>query len=266
MSLIDLAGRAYGRFTRTKFMENKGKWFAGKDKNGKATLENAIAVSAIASMVIKDGVGCAMYVYQSLHNDRIPEDKRKFVAALDLTNGGLMILAQIAMFFAMKKVNKSLFPKLFDKVFGSMSRNAQKRCSAAARLAAKPEEVNAINKYNNNNVATNIELKKKFEKLKDDSSNLFEFVTNLAAATIIGKRVIVPLIATPLADVVKKKWEKGNDNNVKDAKKVEANLQQKNEQQEVRKLDIKTTDNPNIIKNFKLTSVAEKQKEEEKIS
>ena len=52
---------------------------------------------AITSIIAKDGVGCYMYVNQSLHNDKIPDDKRKFVAALDLANGGLMILMQILM-------------------------------------------------------------------------------------------------------------------------------------------------------------------------
>ena len=49
--------------------------------------ESALATATVTSIILKDGIGCAMYVGQSLHNDKIPEKKRKFVAALDLTNG-----------------------------------------------------------------------------------------------------------------------------------------------------------------------------------
>lgn len=48
--------------------------------------DNAKFMSAIGvtSIVLKDGLGCYLYVKQSLNNEKIPEDKRKFVAALDL--------------------------------------------------------------------------------------------------------------------------------------------------------------------------------------
>ena len=64
--------------------------------------ESALATATVTSIILKDGIGCAMYVGQSLHNDKTTEKKRKFVDALDLTNGVLMIGAQIAMFFAMR--------------------------------------------------------------------------------------------------------------------------------------------------------------------
>ena len=68
--------------------------------------EKALATATVTSIILKDGIGCAMYVGQSINNDKIPEKKRKFVAALDLTNGILMIGAQIAMFFAMRKYSE----------------------------------------------------------------------------------------------------------------------------------------------------------------
>ena len=43
--------------------------------------ETALAVGTVSSIILKDGIGCAMYVTQSLNNDKIPEKKRKFVAA-----------------------------------------------------------------------------------------------------------------------------------------------------------------------------------------
>ena len=72
----------------------------------------------VASIVAKDGLGCYLYVTQSLNNKEIPDDKRKFVAALDLTNGLLMIGFQILMFFTVS--HKVCQTKMFDKFFGKM--------------------------------------------------------------------------------------------------------------------------------------------------
>ena len=66
----------------------------------------------VASIIAKDGLGCYLYVTQSLNNKNIPDDKRKFVASLDLTNGLLMILFQIAVF----KMSKPVLTKLFNKI------------------------------------------------------------------------------------------------------------------------------------------------------
>ena len=46
------------------------------------------------SIVSKDAVGCYLYTTQSLNNKKIPEDKRKFVASMDLMNGILMVGGQ----------------------------------------------------------------------------------------------------------------------------------------------------------------------------
>ena len=52
--------------------------------------------------------------------------------------------------------------------------------------------------------------------MKDVAFSLFKSVTELAAATILAKRVIVPFIATPLASKVEKYMDKksvgGSDN------------------------------------------------------
>ena len=71
----------------------------------------------VGSIVAKDGIGCVKYVSQSLNNDKIPEKQRNFVAALDLTNGILMILAQIGMFALMRKYSGPIFDKIFKKSF-----------------------------------------------------------------------------------------------------------------------------------------------------
>ena len=64
----------------TKFVKNTlGRKYQLND-------DNIITAVGVGSVVAKDGIGCVLYTYQSLHNESIPEDKRPFVAALDLTD------------------------------------------------------------------------------------------------------------------------------------------------------------------------------------
>ena len=157
--------------------------------------EKALGLATVTSIVVKDGVGCWKYVTQSLNNQKIPEEKRKFVAALDLTNGILMIAAQIAMFFAMRKYSGPIFNKLFRKSFNP---DMAKNIASAIRIKqAQASET----------LSRKLTIEKEYNKVKSDSLNVFKFVADIAAATIIGKRVIVPCIATPLAAKVKVKME-----------------------------------------------------------
>lgn len=145
---------------------------------------------AIASIVLKDGLGCYMYVKQSLSNKKIPEDKRKFVAALDLTNGGLMIASQILMYkaFSNKALQAKLFNGVFKKVFNS---KAAKACEAKIKLNPKFKNI------------TPKQFEETFSNFKKDVQGFFEIFTSLVASTIIAKRVIVPFMATPMADKAK---------------------------------------------------------------
>ena len=169
--------------------------------------EKALAAATVTSIVIKDGIGCAMYVTQSLHNKKIPDEKRKFVAALDLTNGVLMIAAQIAMFLAMRKYSGKIFDKIFQKSFNPVNKsNAISRFRMKANLLGET-------------VYKKLVGGKKYDEFKKTATDVFKFCLDIAAATIIGKRVIVPLIATPLAGKVKnlmnKEDAKGDDKDKK---------------------------------------------------
>ncbi len=159
--------------------------------------EKAIAYSTIASVVGKDGIGCYMYVKQSLNNEKIPDDKRKFVAALDLTNGVLMIASQLALFFAMRKFNEPLFNKLFKKSFDKEGQ-VFKTIASAIRKTQKDSGLS---------ISRKLSIKKEYDEIRKGCLDTFKFVTELAAATILAKRVIVPFIATPLAEKVKNKME-----------------------------------------------------------
>ena len=61
-------------------------------------------------------------------------------------------------------------------------------------------------------------IEKEYQKVRKEALDVFKFVADIAAATIIGKRVIVPFIATPLANIVKGKM---GDHKHKDDHKVE---------------------------------------------
>ncbi len=151
----------------------------------------------VTSIVLKDGFGCYLYVKQSLNNDKIPEDKRKFVAALDLANGGLMILTQLLMHFTIsnKKVQTWMFEKFFGKYF---TRPATKSLQA---LLAKNDKLGPVSGDN---------FHKGLKKYKKDIINAFGCLTSLVAASVFAKRVVVPFIATPLADKTKA-WMSRND-------------------------------------------------------
>ncbi|MFA7658568.1 MAG: hypothetical protein WCY19_03975 [Candidatus Gastranaerophilaceae bacterium] len=178
-------------FTKTRFADNVC-------KNYQSNNVKYIAGLGIASVVLKDAYGCYLYVKQSLNNKKIPEDKRKFVAALDLTNGGLMILMQLLMFFTMSnpKVQGKIFNKLFGKIFSTTAKTGYEKI------------IRSQNKFKNISAK---EFDTIFENTKKDIETFFGIFTSLAASTIIAKRVIVPFIATPLADKAEKFMTKDDD-------------------------------------------------------
>lgn len=160
----------------------------------------------ITSIVLKDGLGCYMYVTQSLHNDKIPEDKRKFVAALDLANGGLNIILQILLHFTIS--NKLVQAKMFNKLFGKgFDRAALKTYQKVLGKREKFSEVQGK------------QFHRAMDEIKGSVCDALSNVTSLVAATIVAKRVMVPFIATPLADKAKV-WMSRNDKPVEISKET----------------------------------------------
>lgn len=142
----------------------------------------------VGSIVLRDAVGCYLYVTQSLHNEGIPEDKRKFVAAYDLVNGMLMMSLQVAMFFGFKKVQNKVFAKTMGKYF---NRNAAKGYKS---VLAKTEKFKGIG---------GDDFHPGMNKYKTDIIDAFTSVTSLVASTIVAKRMLVPFISTSISDSVK---------------------------------------------------------------
>lgn len=144
----------------------------------------------IFSIVLKDGMGCYMYVKQSLNNKKIPEDKRKFVAALDLANGGLMIATQLIT--AVTLSNPKIQAKLFNRAFGRLfDRPARKGYQTLVNQSAKFKNI------------TGKEFNMTFSAFRSKMQDTFGILSTLVASTILAKRVIVPFIATPLAERAK---------------------------------------------------------------
>lgn len=102
MGLINVA-KIGNSFLNSKFISKVCPEHAG----------DAAATIALMSTTTKDLVNCIYYTEQSLNNKKIPEEKRKFVAGIDLSNGILNVVSQLTLGMYLK--NK--IPKAFDYMF-----------------------------------------------------------------------------------------------------------------------------------------------------
>jgi len=114
---------------------------------------------------------------------------------LDLANGGLMILAQILMHVTIS--NKLVQSKMYNKLFGKFfDRNTKKMINSVLKNTEKFK-----------NTPTS-EIDGVVDKANETILGIFGSLTSLIAATTIGKRIIVPFIATPLAGKVEERMNK----------------------------------------------------------
>lgn len=158
---------------------------------------------AVASIVTKDALGCYYYVTQSLKNERIPEKKRKFVAALDLANGVLMVTAQILTVLVFSKLQSKMFEKLCAKYFKKPAR--KKIIKNLPQNLKKIISENALTKEVKN-ITKNVS-----SETKQGLGKAFNTISSIAVASIFAKRMVVPFISTPLASWVKNNiLEKGH--------------------------------------------------------
>ncbi len=147
---------------------------------------------ALISTTTKDAVNCYYYVTQSLNNKKIPEEKRKFVAGIDLSNGILNVVVQ----FALGSLINNYSSKLFDNWFGKKlftedaAKNLHQRMKAAGC------------NYQEDQVINGMEANKKWAKAG------FKVMAVLLVTQVLAKRVIVPFLSTPMAGVFKEQLEK----------------------------------------------------------
>lgn len=146
-----------------------------------------ITALSVGSIVAKDSYGCFIYVWQNEHNKNIPQNKKKFISGLDIANGSLMILAQILAYMTISK--KAVQAKIFDKAFGKYF-NTENYTKIQQKLLQ--------------NGHSEKDIKQALIKNKEDIEVAFTHFVTLLTTTILAKRVIVPYVATPLADIYKK--------------------------------------------------------------
>jgi hypothetical protein len=178
----NLAERGMQKFSGTKVIERAVNYLS-KDNNIDAGKFGKVLVVTNAA---KDLINCGFYVYQSYNNKRIPEEKRKFVAALDLANGMFMVVTQL--FLGLTICNENVQKALNNKLFGKLEKSA-------AEFAKKIHPEITVREAENFG-------KKVFKNCGDG----FKVASGLIVATILAKRLIVPFIATPTASWFKKKY------------------------------------------------------------
>lgn len=182
MAPVINAKNLYKNVFNTKLMK---KWIPDDPSKGAAGL-------ALASTITKDALNCYYYTTQSYHNKKIPEDKRKFVAAIDLSNGIVNVLVPLLTQKWIKQFSDTLFESKFAKYFsGTTTKNMYEKLKAQNITCSFDDVANIVEKTS-----------RKWAKAG------LAVIATLVASQVICKRVITPSLSTPLADVVKKQFEK----------------------------------------------------------
>ena len=156
---------------------------------------------ALISTTTKDGVNCYYYTTQSYNNKRIPEDKRKFVAGIDLANGILNVITQLTLGLCINKWSDKLYDRVFKGGF----------TPSAAKIKTYTDKVNAFLKKSElteNLICSSKNVKDAINKTNKIARGGFGVIAVLIVTQIIAKRMIVPFLSTPLAGVFKKQLDK----------------------------------------------------------
>lgn len=228
-SFYKSTGKMFGKFAQTKVML--------KQYEQKATEPAKFAAAMlVTSIVSKDLVGCYYYTTQSLHNKKIPEEKRKFVAALDLMNGIIMVGGQ---FLIGKVIDRGLTPKWLAKYTGTVkNKDTGKETlkSTQSTLASDNIEMlakKALKESEDKLKALGVDMSRvnKEEVYKGVVKRLgkgsqyyngfgkgFGLLMTAIATTALTKRTLAPLLSTPLAGWFKNKFM--DKNNKKQSDKV----------------------------------------------
>ena len=172
--------------------------------NPKATVATA-ALIATVSNVSKDAVNCAYYTIQSLNNERIPEDQRKFVAALDLSNGIMNVGIQILMAFGLSE----LVTSIFDNKIAKSKDFSTKEDVIKEKFKKLPEELKKLTNEKEFLTKETARIKGRTNLARTGFTVLFVNI----AMQILTKRIITPLVATPMASFFKEKFEQAEEKN-----------------------------------------------------
>jgi len=225
------------KITSTRFNQASGQLFEkslGQNRIGrflskqfdKAVNEPAKFASSmlLTSIVSKDLIGCFVYTSQSLNNKKIPEEKRGYVAALDLINGILMVGGQL---IVGKLIEAKLTPQLFGKFYSGTVKDKftgeEKILSGDYVKKARIAGDNVIQKV------VHVAKEKGFKDLDENKiadalvKNLgkgnstkyklieagFGLIVTALVTTALVKRTLVPMISTPVSAWFKDKFMNG---------------------------------------------------------
>lgn len=158
---------------------------------------------ALASALTKDAVGCYYYVTQSLSNEKIPEDKRNFVAAIDLMNG----ILNVALQFSVGSWLDKKAPEMF-KWFTNKKLDPNKTREIASKLSDTIKKEHSSENISMEQIEQFLRDKKVLGATGKTAKWLgvgFSAAVMLIATQVITKRVIVPFLSTPMAG-----WFKDN--------------------------------------------------------
>lgn len=100
-----------------------GKWLSKRLEDAVKNPASFATKMMMFSFVTKDAINCAIYTTQSWTNDKIPPDKRPFVASLDFFNGIFNVLGQAGAYVLF---DKFLTPRMFGaKYSGSFQQKGK---------------------------------------------------------------------------------------------------------------------------------------------
>ncbi|MDD3149968.1 MAG: hypothetical protein PHV68_03965 [Candidatus Gastranaerophilales bacterium] len=128
----------------------------------------------ILTNVSKDTFAYALRVKNGLTNKEMPEEKKKYVVAMDAAMGGVTTVAQIATGWVLS--SPKVLEKATKKLFGHLGENSKRFKQARAGFVA---------------------------------------VSTLVFSMLLAKRVVVPLLAGPMADKIKISIDKSNPTKLK---------------------------------------------------
>lgn len=211
--ILKTTGKLIEKGANTSYMESKYNQSISDPARFAASM-------LVTSIVSKDLVGCGFYTYQSLNNEKIPEEKRKFVAALDLVNGILMVGGQ---FLIGKIIDAKMTPWLTSKFTGTIKdKNTGVETTVNSNALLHPENLKKIIKKHMTPEAIKEGVKiedivTKINKLcRTPFEKGFGILVTAIATTALTKRTIVPFLSTPIAgwftDAVDKKKGKAQNN------------------------------------------------------
>lgn len=194
------AGKALDKTAQLKPIQ-KGITLAKKDPAKFAT--NML----LFSIVSKDAVGCYLYTTQSLKNKKIPEEKRKFVASMDLMNGILMVGGQTIV--GKMIVDKMLAPKIQGHFTNKALSDANITKNVTETIAKNADKLKEMgvdgSKLDVTSIANTVSKSTKAPFIKG-----LGILTTALATTALIKRTIVPLLSTPLAGKMTEIMDKKN--------------------------------------------------------